>query len=137
MDINKQGMFIIIHYLYGGEDRGRRPSVLKRNTMTNYAVLREFGDGITQAELDEAVARSNESTESMREDGHAISYLGSEVFVNEAGSIVATMCRYDAESKRDMLEQSERGGLPVSGVFLRGKAVDATAPRAGVGMKAA
>lgn len=105
--------------------------------MTNYDVLRQFGDGITQAELDQAVDRSNEATESMREDGHAISYIGSEVFVNEAGNVMATMCRYDAESEADVREQSDRGELPVSDVFLRGKAVDAQAPRAGVATKAA
>lgn len=105
--------------------------------MTNYNVLREFGDGITQAELDQAVARSGEAIESMREDGHAMSYLGSEVFVNEAGAIMATMCRYDAESENDIREQSERGELPISGVFLRGEPVEASAPRAGVMVKAA
>lgn len=103
--------------------------------MTNYEVLREFGAGITQSELDQAVERSGEAIESMREDGHAISYIGSEVFVDEEGTIMATMCRYDAESESDVREQSERGELPVSGVFLRGKPVDAKAPRAGVGTK--
>lgn len=73
----------------------------------------------------------------MREDGHAISYIGWEVFVDDAGAIVATMCRYGAESESDVREQSERGELPISGVFRRGKAVDATAPRAGVGPKTA
>lgn len=105
--------------------------------MTNYDVLREFSDGITQADLDQAVERSNAATESMREDGHAISYIGSEVFVNETGNILATMCRYDAESENDVREQSERGELPVSGVFLRGTPVDAEAPRAGVSERAA
>jgi hypothetical protein len=73
----------------------------------------------------------------MREDGHAISYIGSEVFVNEAGKIMATMCRYDAESENDVREQSERGELPISSVFLRGTPVDAEAPRAGVSKKGA
>lgn len=104
--------------------------------MTNYHVLREFGDGITQKDLDEAVDRSNEATEAMRVDGHAISYIGSEVFVDESGTIMGTICRYDAESEDDVREQSERGELPVSGVFLQGKAVDGQAPRAGVGQKA-
>ena len=105
--------------------------------MTNYNVLREFDDGITQDELEQAVERSSEAIESMREDGHAISYLGSEVFADEAGSIMATMCHYDAESKSDVREHSERGELPISGVFLRGEPVDASAPRAGVVPKAA
>jgi|GEM_PF-3234738 len=105
--------------------------------MTNYNVLREFGDGITQDELDQAVARSSDAIESMREDGHAMSYLGSEVFVNEAGTIMATMCCYDAESETDIREQSERGALPVSSVFLRGAPIEANAPRAGVIPKAA
>lgn len=105
--------------------------------MTNYHVLREFGNGVTQAELDQAVKRSNEATESMREDGHAISYIGSSVFTDEAGTIMATMCSYDAESESDVREQSERGELPVSGIFLRGKSVDANAPRAGVASKSA
>ena len=105
--------------------------------MTNYHVLREFGNGITQADLDQAVERSNVATESMREDGHAISYIGSEVFTDESGKIMATICSYDAESEEDVREQSERGELPLSSVFLRGEAVDAAAPRAGVGVKAA
>lgn len=105
--------------------------------MTNYHVLREFDDGVTQAELNQAVERSNEATESMREDGHAISYIGSKVFVDESGKIMASICSYDAESEEDVREQSERGKLPFSSVFLQGKAVDAEAPRAGVGEKAA
>jgi hypothetical protein len=105
--------------------------------MTNYDVLREFADGITQAELDQAVERSDAATESMREDGHAISYVGSDVFTDGAGGIMATMCRYDAESEGDVREQSRRGELPVSGVFRRGQAIDAHAPRAGVGQKRA
>lgn len=123
--------------LYTPENRGRNAVSSQETTMTNYDVLREFGSGITQGELDQAVDRSSEAIESMREDGHAISYLGSEVFVDEAGSIMATMCRYDAESESDVREQSERGELPVSGVFLRGMPVDAKAPRAGVVPKTA
>lgn len=105
--------------------------------MTNYDVLREFGPGITQDELDQAVERSGEAIETMREDGHAISYLGSEVFTDESGTIKATMCRYDAESEAAVREQSEHAELPVSGVFLRGDPVDATAPRTGVVPKTA
>ncbi len=104
--------------------------------MTNYHVLREFGDGITQEQLDEAVDRSNKATESMREDGHAIAYIGSDVFADGDGNIRATICSYDAESEDDVREQSTRGELPLSGIFLRGTAVDAEAPRAGVGQKA-
>lgn len=105
--------------------------------MTNYDVLREFGDGITQAELDQAVERSGDAIESMREDGHAISYLGSEVFLDDSGTVVATVCRYDAESESDIREHSDRGELPLRGVFLRGDPVAARAPRAGVVPKAA
>lgn len=105
--------------------------------MTNYHVLREFGEGITQAELDEAVERSNAATEGMREDGHAISYIGSDVFVDDSGDIMATICSYDAESEESVREHSERGELPLTGVFRRGMSVDATAPRAGVAVKAA
>lgn len=101
--------------------------------MTNYHVLREFGDGITRVELDRAVERSNAATESMREDGHAISYVGSEVFVDDSDKILATMCSYDAESEEAVRQQSERGELPLSSVFLQGEAIDAHAPRAGVG----
>ena len=105
--------------------------------MTNYDVLREFGDGITQSELDQAVARSSDAIESMREDGYAISYLGSEVFVQEEGAIMATVCRYDAESEHDIQEHSERGELPLSSIYVRGTPIDAHAPQSGVGMKAA
>lgn len=104
--------------------------------MTNFSVLRQFGDGVTQDELEMAVDRSNEATESMREDGHAISYIGSDVFVDGEGSIVATICRYDAESERDVREQSERGELPVSGIYREGDPVEANAPLTGVASKA-
>ena len=105
--------------------------------MTNYDVFREFGDGITQSELDQAVERSGDAIESMREGGRTISYLGSEVFVDDEGTIMATLCRYDAESESDVREHSDRGQLPISGVYLRGDPVAARAPRAGVGQKAA
>lgn len=103
--------------------------------MTNYDVYREFGSGITQEELDAAVERSGEAIETMRMEGQIISYLGSDVFVDEDDRIKATICRYDAESVEQVENHSEEAELPFDIVFMRGTPVPGTAPRAGVAAK--
>lgn len=104
--------------------------------MTNYEAFRAFESSITERDLDEAVERSNEATEWMREHGNTISYLGSDVFMNEDGEIAGTVCHYDAESEDVVREHSERADLPITSVFIRGTAIPGVAPMAGVGKKA-
>lgn len=105
--------------------------------MTNYAVLREFEQGLTQADLDDAVERSGAVIEEMRGEGTAISYLGSSVFTDEQGLAWATMCRYDADSEATVEDHSERSELPFSGVFRPGTSLEGIAPETGIRPKAA
>jgi hypothetical protein len=105
--------------------------------MTNYDVLREFETGITNEQLEQAVESSAEAIEELRTQGVPMSYLGSQTFLNEDGSIGATMCRYDADSEATLRKHSERAGLAVSDVFAVGPPHDGMAPKTGVTSKSA
>ena len=105
------------------------------NTMTNYDVLREFEAGITNEQLEQAVESSGEAIEELRTGGVPMSYLGSQTFLNEDGSIGATMCRYDADSEATLREHSERAGLAVSDIFVVGPPHAGMAPKTGVTSK--
>jgi len=103
--------------------------------MTNYDVLREFETGITNEQLEQAVESSGEVIEELRTKGVPMSYLGSQTFLNEDGSIGATVCRYDADSEATLREHSERAGLAVER-YLRGRPPHAgMAPKTGVTSK--
>jgi len=105
--------------------------------MTNYSVLREFDSGLSRDTLEAAGDRSIETIEEMRGEGTAISYLGSDVFVDEDGLAWGTICEYDADSEATLSEHSERAELPVSGVWMRGNPLAGVAPRTGVAPKPA
>ncbi|WP_318567570.1 nickel-binding protein [Salinigranum marinum] len=105
--------------------------------MTNYDVLREFESGINNEQLEQAVERSGKAIEALRSEGTAMSYLGSQTFLNEDGSIGATMCRYDADSEASLRDHSERAGLAVSDIFVVGPPHAGVAPKSGVVSKAA
>ena len=103
--------------------------------MTNYDVLREFDTGITNEQLEQAVDRSGDAIEELRTEGAPMSYLGSQTFLNEDGSIGATMCRYDADSEATLRKHSERAGLAVSDIFVVGPPHVGVAPKVGVTSK--
>ena len=105
--------------------------------MTNYDVLREFEAGITNEQLEQAVDSSGEAIEELRSEGVPMSYLGSQTFLNEDGSIGATMCRYDADSEATLRKHSDRAGLAVSGVYEVGPPHVGVAPKVGVTPKSA
>jgi len=105
--------------------------------MTNYDVLREFEAGITNEQLEQAVDSSGEAIEELRSEGVPMSYLGSQTFLNEDGSIGATMCRYDADSEATLRKHSDRAGLAVSGVYEVGPPHVGVAPKVGVTSKSA
>jgi hypothetical protein len=105
--------------------------------MTNYDVLREFEAGITGEQLEQAVESSGEAIEELRNEGAAMSYLGSQTFLNMDGSIGATMCRYDADSEATLRKHSDRAGLAVSNIFVVGPPHDGIAPTTAVTSKAA
>lgn len=106
-------------------------------SMTNYDVLREFESGIDNDQLEQAVERSGKAIEALRSEGIAMSYLGSQTFLNEDGSIGATMCRYDADSEATLRDHTERAGLVMSDVFVVGPPHVGVAPTGGVASKAA
>lgn len=115
-----------------------RPSrSFSESTMTNYDVLREFEAGITNEQLEQAVESSGEAIEELRSEGVAMSYLGSQTFLNTDGSIGATMCRYDADSEATLRKHSDRAGLAVSNIFVVGPPHEGIAPKTGVTSKAA
>ena len=105
--------------------------------MTNYDVLREFETAITNEQLEQAVESSGEAIEEIRASGEPMSYLGSQTFLKEDGSIGATMCRYDANSEAAVREHSERAGLAVSDVFAVGPPHAGVPPRTGATSKSA
>ena len=107
------------------------------NTMTNYDVLREFDAGITNEQLEQAVDRSGEAIEDLRSEGVPMSYLGSQTFLNEDGSIGATMCRYDVDSEATLRKHSDRAGLVVSNIFAVGPPHVGIAPKVDVTSKSA
>ncbi|MFC7098443.1 nickel-binding protein [Halobaculum marinum] len=105
--------------------------------MTNYHVLRLFGDGVSRDELDAAVERSRATVEEMRGEGTSIAYLGSDVLDGSDGLAHGTMCKYDATSEEVVRKHSERAELPLSEVFVPGTPLAGIAPESGVAMKAA
>lgn len=105
--------------------------------MTNFDVIREFESGLSEQELAGAVERSSDAIEEMREEGTVISYLGSEVFVDEDGLGWMTICRYDADDEETIRDHSERATLPVRKVLFRGTPLAGIAPRSGVVPQAA
>lgn len=100
--------------------------------MTNFEVLREFATGRSETALRRAVARSGDVVDEMRNEGTPISYLGSDVFVDEYGLARATLCRYDADSEATVTEHSQRADLPVRSVLRRGEPMPGIAPAVGV-----
>jgi hypothetical protein len=99
--------------------------------------MREFDSGLSRDVLEAASGRSIDTIEEMRGEGAAISYLGSEVFVDEGGLAWGTICDYDADSEATLREHSERAELPVSSVWMRGSPLAGVAPRSGVAPKPA
>lgn len=91
--------------------------------MTEYEVYREFENGIPEAELEGAVEACGETIEEMRGEGAEVSYLGSEVLLNDDGAIVGTMCCFDGESREQIEELNHRAGVPFSTTYQRGTPV--------------
>lgn len=97
--------------------------------MTEYDVLRQFERGLSRAELDGAVEACGEAIEEMRAEGADLSYLGSEVLVDDEGSITGTVCCFDGESRQQIEEVNDRAGLPFETVYRRGAPVKGEAPK--------
>jgi predicted RNase H-like HicB family nuclease len=91
--------------------------------MTEYDVYRSFPDGLSAAELDGAVSACGETIEEMRAEGADVSYLGTEVLMDDSETIVGTMCCFDGESSAQIEELNERAGVPFVETYRRGSPI--------------
>lgn len=98
--------------------------------MPEYEVYREFESGLTEPELHGAVEACGEKIEQLRTEGEHVRYLGSEVLLDDEGSIVGTMCCFDGESREQIEALNERAGVPFVTTYRRGSPVEGEAPKA-------
>lgn len=92
--------------------------------MTDYLILRELDEPITEDDLEDAGAKSGEVLEELRSQGTDIRWIESEVLTNDEGLIEGTFCHYDAESEDAVREHAERAGLPATRVYRQGDRLD-------------
>ncbi|MES3516356.1 MAG: DUF4242 domain-containing protein [Natronomonas sp.] len=90
-------------------------------TNTDFLILRELPEPITQEDLDAAAAASGETLEELRAEGTDIEWVDSEVLTDDDGGIVGTFCHYRAESEDAVREHADRAGLPATKVTRRGE----------------
>lgn len=92
-------------------------------TMAEYDVYREFPDGLSAEQLDGAVSTCGETVEEMRSEGADVSYLGTEVLMDDSETIVGTMCCFGGESSARIEELNERAGVPFVETCRRGSPI--------------
>jgi hypothetical protein len=85
-----------------------------------YELYREFPDGISASDLEAAVETVGKELESMRRGGENITYLGSEVFEDDAGRIVGTLCAFDGQTMSQVESANRRAGVPFARAYRRG-----------------
>lgn len=88
---------------------------------TDFLILRELDEPISQEELDVAVEQSGETLAELRAEGVDINWVESEVMTDEEDRIVGTFCHYQAENEDAVYEHADRAGLPATDVTRRGK----------------
>jgi len=91
--------------------------------LTDFLVLRQWEESVSQTEGERTSERSTEALEIVRDDGHAIDWIESQVLENEDGEIVGTLCHYRADSEDALYEHAKCAGLPVTQVYRRGTPV--------------
>jgi hypothetical protein len=91
--------------------------------MAEYDVYRSFPDGLSEEELDGAVEACGETIEEMRAEGADVSYLVTEVPMDDSETIVGTMCCFDGESSAQVEELNERVGVPFVETYRRGSPI--------------
>ncbi|MCD2201998.1 DUF4242 domain-containing protein [Halobacterium sp. KA-6] len=92
--------------------------------LTDFLILRELDEPITEAELAAAGEQSGDALKALRDEGVGIRWVDSEVMTNETGDVTGTFCHYQAEDEAAVREHGERAGLPVTRVDRRGKPLD-------------
>jgi hypothetical protein len=92
--------------------------------LKDFLILRQLEEPVNQVELEPARERSTETLEIMRDDGHAIDWVQSQILENEDGEIVGTLCHYRADNEDAIHEHAECAGLPVTQVYRRGNSIE-------------
>lgn len=59
-----------------------------------------------------ATPTHGEAIQALRSNGRDIAYLGTEVLLNDEGSIIGTMCCFDTESSELVAKANEQAGVP-------------------------
>ena len=88
--------------------------------LKDFLILRQLEDPISRTDREPARDRSIEALEVVRDDGHAIDWVQSQIMENEDGEIVGTLCHYRADSEDALHEHAECAGVPVTQVYRRG-----------------
>jgi len=91
--------------------------------LKEFLILRQLEEPVGQAELERTSERSTEALEIVRDDGHAIDWVQSQILENEDGEIVGTLCHYRADSEDALYEHAECASVPVTQVYRRGTPV--------------
>ena len=99
----------------------RRPVM---SDLTDFLILRDLEEPITDDQLQDAVAASGEALTDLREEGVGIEWVDSEVLTDDDGRVTGTFCHYRAESEGAVHEHADRAGLPATRVDRRGDPLD-------------
>lgn len=97
---------------------------MSEQELTEFLILRELDEPITEEQLDEAVVASGGALRELREEGVGIEWVESEVLANEEGRVTGTFCHYRAEDEEAVDEHADRAGLPATKVSRRNEPLD-------------
>ena len=92
--------------------------------LEEFLILRQLPEPVTQDERERASERSTEALEVVRDDGHAIDWVESQILETDDGEVAGTLCHFRADSEAALHDHAECAGLPVTQVYRRGHPVD-------------
>jgi len=92
--------------------------------LTDYLILRQLDEPLTEEELAAAGEESGQALEELRDEGVDIRWIESEVMTDEDGLITGTFCHYQAKNEEAIREHAERADLPATRIDRRGTPLD-------------
>ena len=96
---------------------------MSESELEEFHILRQLPEPMSQAERERASERSIEALELVRDDGHAIDWVRSQIFESDEGDVVGTLCHFKADSESALHEHAECAGLPITQIYRRGQPV--------------
>lgn len=105
-----------------GSKHGR--GVVTERELKEFLILRLMDEPVTQAERERASGRSVEALDVVREDGHAIEWVDSQILETDDGEVTGTLCHFRADTEDALRQHAECAGLPVTQVYRRGRPVE-------------